>query len=262
MRIKKKLPMPQIILPILLIVSLLILWETSTRFLNIDKFILPSPTDITSSIAAYYELLLYHSLTTFGEALAGLLCACVIGGALALWIQVSNFAKNAFQPILAAFQSFPKEAIAPLLVIWFGFGYLSKVVLAASIAFFPIFIGTYLGLMSVPSDTINVLKAIKARDNFILFRVRLNYALPNIISSLRVAWTLSIIGAVIAEFVGASSGLGYLILIANSQFDVSLVFASLLVLAIGGLLGDLGFRALMAWIAPWFGDARSMNLGR
>jgi NitT/TauT family transport system permease protein len=137
-------------------------------------------------------------------------------------------------------------------VIWFGFGFTSKLVLAASIAFFPIFVSTYLGLQGVPSDVMNVLHAMKAPPGFILLRVRLNYAIPSIMSGLRVGWTLSIIGAVIAEFVGASSGLGHLILIGNSQFEISLVFSVLVVLAIGGLGGDILLRAAARSLSPWF----------
>jgi NitT/TauT family transport system permease protein len=236
----------------LLIFVFVLTWQFLVTLLDVSPFILPTPARIFVTTFQKTPLLLWHAMITFEEALLGLAIALVIGVGLAFWLDQSRFARAALQPIIAGFQSFPKESIAPLLIIWFGFGLTSKFILAASIAFFPVFIATYHGLQSVPTDVMNVLHAMKARSSFILLRVRFNYAIPSIIAGLRIGWTLSIIGAVVAEFMGSSAGLGHLVLIANSQFEVSLVFSVLIVLAVGGIGGDILLRLIARRSSPWY----------
>lgn len=241
------------VVPILFVAALVGLWEIGVHVFEVSAFILPRPLEVTSAIVDKRHLLLNHALVTGGEALGGMLLAASTGLTLAVALSMSALLKQALEPLIAAFQSFPKEAIAPLLIVWFGFGFESKVILAASISFFPILVSCLQGIRSVPADVVNVVSAMRATRLQTLTQVELPYALPSIISGLRIAWTLSIVGAVIAEFVGSSAGLGNLILLANSQFNISLVFASLLILAAMGLLGDHIIRAIGGRLTPWYG---------
>lgn len=247
-------------IPVLVCALLLIIWEVSVDMYSVSSFILPKPSTVASTIVSDYRVLLRNAIVTTGEAVTGMLVASIAGLLLAISLSLSNVLKDALEPLIAAFQSFPKEAIAPLLIVWFGFGFESKVVLAASISFFPIFVSCLHGIRAVPSDVRNVLTAMRATKLQMLVQAEIPFAVPSIVSGLRVAWTLSIVGAVIAEFVGSSAGLGNLILLANSQFEISLVFASLVVLAIMGLLGDFIIRVLGARLAPWYGHhARGLS---
>ena len=233
------------------ILVFLILWELAVRAFHIAPYILPTPTSIALKIVRSVGLLTSNAVTTFLEAFAGLALASIFGFASALVFKLYPRVDEAGQPLVAGFQSFPKEAIAPLLVVWFGFGLTSKLVVACSIAYFPVFVSTLKGLKAVPDEVIQTFRSLRATRREILVKARIPYSLPYFFAGIRVASTLSIIGAVIGEFVGSSAGLGHLILIANAQFSVDLVFGCLLVLGLMGVLLDTLIQLLERKFVPW-----------
>jgi len=237
-------------------VALLSCWEALVRVLKVAPYILPTPTSIVGAMTEHAGVLIRNAGVTLFEALAGLLLALTCGVVAAVAFQLDPRIDEAGQPLVAGFQSFPKEAIAPLLVVWFGFGLTSKLVLACSIAFFPVFLSTLKGLKSVPDDIIHTFLALRASRKNILLKARIPYSFPFLFAGLRVASTLSIVGAVIGEFLGSSRGLGHLILVANSQFAVALVFACLALLAVMGILLDVLIRELERKLVPWHESVR------
>lgn len=233
------------------IIALVFCWEVSVRWLEIAPYILPTPTSILLKMVDSTGVLLSNAQVTLVEALGGLLTALVIGISTALIFQIYPKIDEAGQPLIAGFQSFPKEAIAPLLVVWFGFGMTSKLIIASSIAFFPIFLSTLKGLKAVPEEIVHVFSSLRASKWQILVKARVPYSLPFMFSGIRVASTLSFVGAVIGEFVGSSAGLGHLILVANSQFSVDLVFGCLIILGIMGVVSDTIIQKLERHFVPW-----------
>lgn len=236
---------------ILVVLALVLVWEVVVRWLSIPTYILPTPSSIIAKMAGSINVLLINAQVTFFEAFGGLSIAFVIGVSTAFLFQIYPKLDEAGQPLIAGFQSFPKEAIAPLLVVWFGFGMTSKLIIASSIAFFPIFLSTLKGLKAVPDEVVHIFSSLRASKWQILLKARVPYSLPFMFSGIRVASTLSVVGAVIGEFVGSSAGLGHLILVANSQFSVDLVFGCLIMLGVMGIVADTLIKKLERKLVPW-----------
>lgn len=236
---------------VVILFFLLCFWEIAVTIFNIKSYILPPPSSIFISLFKNIGIILKHLQTTGTEAGLALFLSILIGKLSAYTLILLPRIEKPLRPIITGFQSFPKEAIAPLLVIWFGFGITSKIVLATSIAFFPIFLSCIQGLKSVPRDVIYTMRSLGLSDADILLKVRRPYSRPYFYSGLRVSATLAIIGAVIGEFIGSSSGIGYLIQSANSQFSVDLVFASLFILAIAGIIIEFIITIIEAISIPW-----------
>ncbi len=228
--------------PALLIVFLLV-WEGLVRVLEVPAIVLPPPSAVLVALWDGFAsgLFLYHLGVTLAEILAGFVIGAAIGMVLGVAIGQSAFLERLFYPYVIAFQTIPKVAIAPIIVIWAGYGLSSKIIITAAIAFFPVLANTIVGLRSAPRDQIDMLKACTATHWQVFRMVRLPHALPFIFVGLDVAIVLSVIGAIVGEFVGARSGLGYLILQMNFSFDMAGVFAILIVLSLIGI----GLHALM-----------------
>ena len=192
-------------------------WEILTRVLRIPGFILPAPSAIFVEAVTRYPLYLYHSWVTFYEMVVGFLLAAVIGVFLAVVIVYSRFVRNMIYPQIVALQIVPKVAIAPLLLIWAGYGLTSKVLLALLVSFFPIVVNMVTGLLAIEEELLDLCRILHSGRWQEFAKVRLPNALPYLFSSLKVASTLSVIGAVIGEFVGGNEGLGHLIIIANTS---------------------------------------------
>ena len=228
-----------------------VLWEVLVRLFGVPTFILPAPTQVLWEAAARHRLYLYHSWVTLYETLAGFLLAAVVGVIMAVGVVYSRFLLNATYPLIVALQIVPKVAIAPLLLIWAGYGVTSKVLLALLVAFFPIVVNMVTGLWAVEPELLELCRILHSGRWQELYKVRLPNALPYLFSGLKVASTLAVIGAVIGEFVGGNEGLGYLIIIANTELRTPMAFASLVGLSILGLglFGALAVaeRLLMPW---------------
>jgi len=224
----------QIIAPALLLLLLAGAWEAFVRLWAVPSYILPPPSRILIELVTRRALLLDHALTTLQEVLLGFALGVGAGVLLAVVMATVPLLRRSVQPLLIISQTFPKEALAPLFIIWFGFGILSKVVITALICFFPVAIAMLRGLLTVDPGALDLFRLYGASRFKTLIWLRLPSSLPQLFSGLRISATLSVIGAVVGEFVGASKGLGLLIRIANTQLSTALIFASLVVL---GLMG-------------------------
>jgi len=233
------------------IIATLLVWEALTWLFHIPGFILPPPSAILLEAVARYPLYLYHSWVTFYEMVAGFLLAAAIGVALAVVIVYSRIIRNMIYPQIVVLQIVPKVAIAPLLLIWAGYGLTSKVLLALLVSFFPIVVNMVTGLIAIEEELLDLCRILQSGRWQEFAKVRLPNALPYLFSSLKVASTLSVIGAVIGEFVGGSEGLGHLIIIANTELRTSMAFVSLFCLSILGFLlyglVILAERVFMPW---------------
>ena len=225
-----------ILLPTLLAVSVLFLWEMVVRLNNIPQVILPAPTAILKIISAQHEILLRHAVPTILEAAGGFLIASVLGIALAVWLSYSRLAREALYPNLVFFQLIPKIALAPLFIIWLGIGTESRLAFSVFISFFPIVIATNAGFANVDRNMLKLCQSLTATEWQTFSSVKFPSALPYIFSGMKVAMTLAIIGVIIGEFITAQKGLGYLIVFATARAETGVAMAAIVVLCAGGLL--------------------------
>lgn len=201
-------------------------WQILVPLSGLSQFILPTPLAIVTRIYNEFGLLVSHGYVTLLEVLAGFGLGVAVGVPLSLLIFYSRPFEKAVYPLLVALQTIPKVALAPILVLYLGYGWAPKITLAFLIALFPIVIATVVGLQSLDKNLVNMVRSMGANEAQTFFKVRLPAALPNIFGGFKVAISLSVIGAVIGEYVAAERGLGYLQLQANSLFDTTLNFAS------------------------------------
>lgn len=218
---------------LILAAVLLAAWQVLVPLSGLSEFVLPTPVAIATRIVNELPLLATHAYVTLIEVVGGFSLGVFIGIPLALAIFYSRAFERAIYPILVALQTVPKVALAPLLVLYLGYGWAPKITLAFLISFFPIVISTVVGLQSLDKNLVNLVRSMGASEWQTFFKVRLPAALPNIFGGFKVAVSLAVIGAVIGEYVAAERGLGYLQLQANSLFDTTLNFAT--VVTISGL---------------------------
>ncbi|MCE2399815.1 ABC transporter permease [Candidatus Poribacteria bacterium] len=241
----------RLVLPMVILLVVLGIWEAIVFFKDTPHYILPPPSKIVVTLFTEHEQLLKHSLVTLQEMLFGFTLAISIGIPLAVLMFEFPVLERAFYPYVIGSQTVPVFAIAPLLVLWFGFGIASKVIMAAIIVFFAIVLNTLDGLKSTDPDTVNLFRILRANRWQILWKVRLPTALPFIFSGAKIGISISTIGAVIGEWVGSSAGLGYLMLYANGKLQISLVFSAIFCLAFLGL-GLFALMTLLERLAmPW-----------
>jgi NitT/TauT family transport system permease protein len=221
---------------LLLAAAILIIWQVAVPLSGLSEFVLPTPLAIAKRMVTDFPLLAAHSYITLLEVLAGFLAGVVIGIPLALAIFYSKVFERAVYPMLVALQTVPKIALAPLLVLYLGYGWAPKISLAFLISFFPIVISTVVGLQSLDKALVNMVRSMGSNEWQTFFKVRLPAALPSIFGGLKVAISLAVIGAIIGEYIAAERGLGYLQLQANSQFDTTLNFATVVTISLIGVL--------------------------
>ena len=233
----------------------LAVWEAAAQFGGLPAFILPAPSAVLARLATGLTegWLLRHTAVTLGEVLAGLALGLVAATALGYLVAKSRLLERVLTPYIVASQAVPIVAIAPLLVLWFGVGLRSKVLICALIVFFPILINTVLGLRSIEPDLRDLLRSLRATRRQTLLTLEVPAALPVWLAGLRVGATLAVVGAVVGEFVGADRGLGFLINFGRGQYDTALVFVAAgtlvgLALALYGAVAVLE-RRLLAWKA-------------
>jgi putative hydroxymethylpyrimidine transport system permease protein len=228
--------------PIAVILLLLGIWELAARWdwisnaLNIEDFLVPTPSDIGKSLWEDRSLLSSNAWVTLKEVLFGFAIAAAAGFGFALLIHLSDTARRAVYPLLVASQTIPIVILAPILVVWFGFGLTPKLVIVALICFFPITVNTLDGLRSVDPDLTKMMRSLGAGRLQRLWRAEIPTALPYAFSGARVAITVSVIGAVFAEYVGSSEGLGHLINQAQAQLLTARSFAAVVVLSAMAIL--------------------------
>lgn len=223
-------------IPILAIVALVVIWEVSVRAFQIPVYLLPSPSRIASDSMSNLGTLSWHTLATLKTVILGFLVSVVVSLPLAVAITSSKTVANVVYPILVLTQSIPKVALAPILVIVLGTNELPRIVVTFLVAFFPLVIAIATGLLSVPSDLLELGRSYRGSAWRMLVRIRLPYAVPMIFSGLKVAVTLSVVGAVVAEFVNADAGLGYFIITSTAFFQTPLAYAALIILSLMGII--------------------------
>ena len=202
--------------------------------------ILPGPQDVFMRLFSYFVSgrVWPHLFMTTQEILAGFVLGSILGLGFGTLISESVIARKVIMPYIIVTQALPKFALAPMLVIWFGFGMAPKVIIAALIAFFPLVENTYMGLTSTPGSQLELFRALRASRITTLLKLRVPHAIPAIFSGFRVALMLSLVGAVVAEYVGANQGLGALIIVSQGTLDTELMFVSFVVLTALGLSLD------------------------
>ncbi len=244
---------PALFLAIISITGMALLWWLISKLGNFPSFILPSPLDVWNRfvVSIFDGSLLRHSLVTLQEILSGLALGVSVATALGYILAKSRTFEKLVSPYIVASQSVPIVAIAPILIIWFGPGIFSKVLICSLIVFFPVLVNTVVGLRSVPDELHDLMRSLKATRWQTIRNLEIPGALPVFLGGLRVGATLSVIGAVVGEFVGSDKGLGFLINLGRGQYDTALVFVSVftLILMAMSLYGIVVFmeRHLLSW---------------
>ena len=253
---QKQGPLKRILFLVISLATAIVLWAILTKLLQLPAFILPGPALVWQRFLESLAdgQLLYHTLATLLEVVAGLGLGGLIATILGYLLAKSPALEKLISPYLVASQSIPTVAIAPLIVIWFGPGIFSKVLISSLIVFFPVLINTVVGLREVPQDLRDLMRSLKASPIQTFWKMEVPAALPVFLGGLRVGATLSVIGAVVGEFVGADRGLGFLINVGRGQYDTALVFVAVLTLVIMAMslysLVLLFETRLLAW-QPW-----------
>jgi NitT/TauT family transport system permease protein len=242
-----------VVLTALLFIGSIGLWELVVRALQIPSFILPPPSQVVLALwrgfsSGLYAKHLYHTLV---ETLLGFVAGALLGLGLGTAVAMSRHVEFFFYPYIVMFQALPKVALAPLIVVWFGLGLTSKVINAALVAFFPLLVNTMVGLKSADEERVSLMRSLHASDRQIFWMLRLPNALPFVMAGLDVAMIFALIGAIVAEFVGAQAGLGMLIQSMNFNMDVSGQFSVLLILSIVGLILNRGILLIRKRVLFW-----------
>jgi NitT/TauT family transport system permease protein len=230
--------------PALLVFGLIAVWEAAVRLLDVPRFLLPAPSEIALLARDEWPLIQMHGLSTIWSIASGYVSAVVFALAVSALMIRYPLLERVIMPIFVGLQSVPKIAIAPLILVWVGAGLGSKILVVASIAFFPIVINTMAGFKEVDRGLADVFRSVAASERQMFLRLRLPYAMPYIFAGLRIATTLSVLGAIVAEWLAASNGLGYLVLSGSFNFNTARSFAAIIALAIIGT----AFFGLMSWI--------------
>ena len=222
--------------PIIFFVALLLIWEAISRFGVFPPFILPSPSSILVSLVTGFTSMQYDILITLYEALTGFIIAIILSVAIAIAMDSIIGFKKTIYPVLIISQTVPIIIIAPLFIIWFGYGYAPKIIIVTLICFFPITISLLQGLIAVDKELIDLLRSMGASKFQIYKFVKIPSAMPGFFSGLKIAATYSIMGATIGEWVGGKSGLGVYMIRAKQAFETDRVFAAIIIIVILSIL--------------------------
>lgn len=222
----------------------LVLWELISRFFGLPEFVLPAPSSIGKLLITRQEALLQASWVTAEEIFFGFLLSAIVGIAIA--VAIARFEKigEAVYPLMVLFQNVPKIALAPLFILWFGYDLAPKILLIVVMAFFPVALNMLVGLRSADPNLVTLMRTVGATRTEILWRVQIPNSLPYLMSGIKIAITLSVIGAIVGEFAGASAGLGYMIQFASTQMETALVFAALIQISLLGMV----FYYVIEWL--------------
>lgn len=243
--------------PLVLVVAGLAAWELAARWdlladlLSIEDFLVPAPTGIAEALVEHRSTLADNAWVTLQEIALGFGLALIAGISLAIGIHLSETARRAIYPLLVASQTVPIIVIAPVLVVWFGFGIFPKLLIIALICFFPITVNAYDGLRSVDPDLLKMMRTLGASRLQTLRRAELPWALPFAFSGAKIAIAVAVIGAVFAEWAGSNSGLGHLILVSSSELSTALTFAAIVVLSAIAIALFAGMALLERHVVDW-----------
>lgn len=237
--------------PWLVLAGLLAVWELVCRVFEVSEFIFPGPWSILLALVEFAGPIGNHALQTFWTTMAGFAIGVAVGLALGFVIGSSRFTYNALYPLMVGFNSIPKAAFVPILVVWFGIGSVPAVLTAFLICFFPITVNVATGLATLEPELEDVLRALGANRLDVLLKVGLPRSLPYFFASLKVAITLAFVGAVVSETVASNDGIGYLMMSAGSQMRMPLVFAGLIVISVMAMVMYEVFALLEKRMTGW-----------
>lgn len=251
---------------LVLLVVLLAVWEFGVRLFHVPKFLLPPVSDVALALAQGLAAdpfsrdgFWLHTMVTLSEILLGFFVGSAVGLALAIVISESETLEELSRPYVAAFQSLPKVAVAPIIVTWIGFGIGSKVAIVCLITFFPVLVTSLAGFKAIDIDRIDLLRSLSATRWQIFSKAKFPSALPYIFAGLDMAAAFSVVGAIVGEFVGAQSGLGVLILQREAQLDTAGSFAVFAILSLLGILLTGALRLVRRRLLSWMPVDESRN---
>jgi NitT/TauT family transport system permease protein len=242
--------------PTATIILMFVLWQILVGTLHVREMILPAPSAIFEALVAQPRWFMQEGLYTMLTMLIGFGLAVVVGILLAILIVEVKLLENTLYALIAALNSVPKVAIAPLFVIWLGTGYGPKIAIAFLIAFFPIVIDSVLGLKSVSKDMLDLASSMQASQMAQFWRIRLPTALPSIFAGMKVGISLALVGTIVGEFVASDHGLGYIILTAQGTFETAQIFAANILLGAAGIVLFWAMSALERKCVPWHASQR------
>ncbi len=237
--------------PYLSTLALLFIWEGAVRLKHVPQYILPGPIQIINTLAENYELLLMHAISTLEEALLGYGLAIVIAFLTAFLLNNINWLNKAVYPVLIISQTIPIITLAPLFLIWFGWGLLPKIIVVILVCYFPVVISLLNGLNLVDPDLINLFRSMGASRLAIFNMVKLPSALPTFFSGMKISASYSIMAAVIGEWLGAQQGLGYFMTISQKSFQVDQVLATVIIISGLSLLIVKAIDLVEYLLTPW-----------
>jgi NitT/TauT family transport system permease protein len=245
--------------PVGAVLAVFVFWDLSIRAFGIRPFILPSPGQVFESLVRDWAVLEPAMLFTLYEILAGFALAVLVGISLAVAIVSWRALDKAIYPVLVGSQVIPKVAIAPLFVIWFGFGIEPKILVAFLIAFFPMVISTVVGLRSIEVEKLYLARSMGASAIQTFFKIKLPHAMPSIFGGLKLSITAAVIGAIVGEFIGADQGIGRVLLIANGELETDLLFAGIFLLSVTGVVLFLIVDGFERFVVRWHVSQRLRN---
>ena len=236
---------------LLIFVALFLVWEFAVRLFGIKEYLLPPPSKVFTEFIRRHEIVMAGAWVTTQEIIWGYLIAVAVSIPLALWIAWSRFMEQSVYPVIVFLQIVPKIAIAPLFIIWFGFGFTPKLLVVFLLCFFPIVVASIAGFKSANPDVMDFARTTGASGLRLFLKIELPQALPQIFTGLKVGAALASTAAVVAEFVASDKGLGYLLLQYNGQLDTPMVFATIVLLSLIGLVVYYAVEIIERIAIPW-----------
>lgn len=249
------------IAPAVTALACLLVWEVAVRWFAVPVYILPPPSDVVRKMFTDYRMFYTQSLPTLSAILMGFGIAVAVGVPTATFMVYSPLFRHSVQAILITAQVLPKVALAPLFIVWFGFGMLPKVLMTFLIAFFPIVIDSVVGMAAVRPESLMLVRSMGASRWQAFWKVRLPYALPSMFGGFKVAITFAVVGTLVAEFVGSDSGLGYILVLARGNLDTLTVFATIGWLVVIGFVFYYAVEFLEKFVLRNRGQHRAHELG-
>jgi ABC-type nitrate/sulfonate/bicarbonate transport system permease component len=247
--------------PLVLVGLFLVGWELYARASGVSAFVLPPPSRVLASLWEFRDEALRHTVPTVGETIAGFAFSIVAGTAAAVAMDRIPVVRHAVAPLLVGSQTIPIVAIAPLIVVWFGFGFLPKILVVVLVTFFPITVALLDGFASTPGDRTELMRSLGASDSQVFRKLRWPTGLPGLFTGLRISATYAVVAAVIAEYVGATQGLGIWMQLSQRSFRTDLVFAAILLTAVLSVALVALVTLVERAVIPWSRAAREAAQG-
>jgi NitT/TauT family transport system permease protein len=242
--------------PFLFLIAMMVLWDVTIRVFNIPPYQIPAPKDVVMTLWDEWPMLLAEAWPTTVATVWGFLLSAAFGIPIAMLIASSKTVESYIYPLLVFSQSIPKIAIAPLFVVWFGFGIVPKILAAFMLGFFPVVVSAVQGFKSVEPDMLDLARAMEARRWQVFRMVSLPHAMPSIFAGLKVSITLAVVGAVVGEFVGSNYGIGFVLQRSIGNFELNTMFAALIVLSLIGVLLFWVLDIIERLAIPWHASQR------